>query len=151
VIAKHDDLDRMVIGMWSVGSIYTDPCNWLGTSIRPEPSVDDIVATFVEHRQTPPPIDVVVDGYAGKRIELQVPTDIELTDCVGDEYRSWTDAAGGVRWHQGPGQIDELLILDVDGVPLLIDVHHFPQASDDELAEQQQVVDSIRIDPRPSE
>jgi hypothetical protein len=137
----------MGVAVWSVGAIYADPCHWIGTEIEPDPSVEGLVAAFVEHRQATSLVDIVVDGYPGTRLQVQVPTTIDFADCDGSEFRSFTDSRGGVRYHQGPGQIDELSIIDVDGVPLVIDVNHFPGTSEQDLAEQDAVFESIRIRP----
>jgi hypothetical protein len=36
----------------------------------------------------------------------------------------------GDRYHQGPGQIDQLFVLDVDGTRLVIDASYFPDTSE---------------------
>ena len=44
-----------------------------------------------------------------------VPLDIDIAACDGGQYNSWTDAPGGDRYNQGPGQHDLIDILDVNG------------------------------------
>ncbi len=71
-------------------------------------------------------MDITLDGYAGKSITLHVPDDAvlsgEFTDCDQGTFGIWTVSIDGApgpepyRYNQGPGQIDELWILDVDGV-----------------------------------
>jgi hypothetical protein len=47
-----------------------------------------------------------------------------------------------------PGQLDLLWIVDVDGVPLVIDASLDPGTSAEVRAELLQMVESIQIDPR---
>jgi hypothetical protein len=102
-------------------------------------------------------VDVEVDGRPGTYLEWSVPTDIafdddgNFPDCDGDgeghfDFRSWAGAGWAhTRYHQGPGQIDRLWILDVDGKRLVIDAFSMPEATDDEVAEIFDVVESIRF------
>ena len=57
-------------------------------------------------------------------IEMTVPTDIDFADCDRGEFRSW---AG--RYHQGPGQVDQVYILDVEGQRVVIDTTYMPGTS----------------------
>ena len=138
------------LGLWIIGDVYADPCAWLGSEVDPPPtSLDELVAAFVSHRGASDPVVVSVDGYAGKRIELRVPDDVAFADCDRGEFRSWTDprVAGGGRFHQGPGQIDELYILDVEGTVLVIGGAHFPGSRREDVDELHQMVETIRIEP----
>ena len=51
------------------------------------------------------------------------------------------------RFHQGPGQIDGVYILDVEGERLVLIVHHMPGVSEADMAEQQRVFESIDLQP----
>lgn len=57
-------------------------------------------------------------------------------------FKSWTDVEGD-RYQQGPGQIDWLWILDVEGHRLVIDATYLPGATGQDRAELAQVVSSI--------
>jgi hypothetical protein len=75
-------------------------------------------------------VDVTVGGYAGQSITLHVPDDAVFTQCDQATFGSWTvpaEAQGTfpARFHQGPGQIDELWILEVDGVLTVIDTAYY--------------------------
>ena len=139
------------LSLWAVQDVYTDPCQWMGTAQRPAPSVDALVSALREYRAAKPPVDIVVDGYPGERVQMQVPAAIDFADCDLSEYRSWLDArvVDGARYHQGPGQIDEVSIVDVDGVRLVIDAAYYPETSEQDLAELQAMVDSIRVEAEP--
>lgn len=132
--------------------VYGDPCHW--SSTRPEtPSttVDEVVAALAAQasRAASAPVDITLDGYAGKAITLHVPDDApysagEFTDCDEGYFGSWSWGTTDLtphRYAQGPGQIDEVWILDLDvvdpsGPLVVIDWAYYagtPQADVDEL------------------
>jgi hypothetical protein len=137
---------------WDVGKLYGHPCKWRGTLFDPGPTVDDLAAAIVDIplRDAIQPSDVTLGGYSGKYLEWSVPADIDFSDCDMDGgehfFESWIgDPTGwdGDRYHQGPGQVDRLWILDIDGVRFVIDAFSMPSATDPERAELVKVVESI--------
>jgi hypothetical protein len=126
--------------------VYSDPCRWKTSIIDPPvgPTVDDLANALAAQalRGDAIPADVTVDGYDGKYLEMRVPTDIDFADCDDGFFYSW-----GGRFHQGPGQIDGVYILDVDGQRQVLIAHHMPGASAADLAEQQAIVESIDFFP----
>jgi hypothetical protein len=130
-----------------IGRVYADPCQWQDGYVEPPvgPTVDDLATALADQPQRGDavPVDISIDGYQGKMIELTVPTDIDLAECWSGQFRSWDG-----RWHQGPGQVDRIYILDVDGQRVVIDAHFLPGASDAVRAEQQAIVDSIQLEER---
>ena len=138
------------LGFWVIDEVYADPCRWTRGMVDPPvgPGVDDLVATLVEQRgrYASTPTDVTLAGYAGTRIDVQVPPDIDFSDCSHSEFHSWTNMPSGGRYHQGPGQIDRLWILDVDGDRLVVGASFFPETSPEDRAELWQIIDSVRID-----
>jgi len=149
------DVAPVAMQFWDVGQVYGHPCQWEGTLFDPGPTVDDLATALIDIplRNASAPIDVTIDGYAGKYLEWSVPTDIDFETCDADAeghfFDSWTgDQAGwgGDRYQQGPGQVDRLWILDVDGVRFVIDAFSMPVATDAELAELLAVVESITFE-----
>ena len=53
---------------------------------------------------------------------------------------------GGDRYQQGPGQVEELWILDVDGQRLVIDATHMPATSMADVAELHSILRTIRFE-----
>jgi hypothetical protein len=148
ILLKNDDADPpdgagMIV--WAGVDhlyVYGDPCGW--SSTRPEtPSttVDEVVAALTAQasRDASAPVDITLDGYAGKAITLHVPDDADFTQCDEGFFGSWSQGTTDLspqRYHQGPGQIDEVWILDVDGLLVVIDWDYYagtPQADVDEL------------------
>jgi hypothetical protein len=142
---------------WDVGQVYGHPCQWRGTLFDPGPSVADLTSALVDVplRNATDPVDVTIDGYQGTYLEWSVPDDIDFADCDADEgdgthyFESWSgdqSGWGGDRYHQGPGQVDRIWILDVDGVRFVIDAFSMPDATPAEIAELLAVVSSLTFE-----
>lgn len=153
LVRPGEEIPVAAVGFWEVDQVYGNPCPSSGTLFQPGPTVDDLVAALADIplRNPTRPIDVTIDGYAGKYLEWSVPADIDFAACdpdgVKDDYfDSWTDTDGGGRYQQGPGQVDRLWILDIDGARLVIDAFWMPLATSDEREQLQRVVESIRFE-----
>jgi hypothetical protein len=154
------DIPPVAVQFWDVDQVYGHPCQWEGTLFQPGPKVDDLADALVDiqERNATQPIDVTLDGHAGKYLEWSVPADIvmdkqgdfpacDLTDDGHRDFKSWTGKGwAGNRYHQGPGQVDRLWILDIDGARLVIDAFSMPYATAEERDELLDVVESIRFE-----
>jgi hypothetical protein len=148
-----ESADPVAVQFWDVDQVYGHPCQWDGTLFQPGPTVDDLANALVDipQRNATKPIDVTLDGYAGKYLEWSVPSDMDFSKCDadGDEhhFESWTGKGWAHnRYHQGPGQVDRLWILDIDGSRIVIDAFSMPSASAEEREELLNVVQSIRFE-----
>jgi hypothetical protein len=158
ILMKNDSADppdgagMIVFGETTGYSVNGDPCRWSTTrSEAPATTVDDVVAALAAQasRDATVPVDITVDGYAGKSITLRVPDDVPhtggprgFTDCHEGKFRSWTTPSGE-RYHQGPGQIDKLWIVDVNGVVVVIDIAYYEGTPAAHVAELEAIVASI--------
>jgi hypothetical protein len=144
--------DWMGITFWQVDEVYAHPCQWKGPRLKPGPSVDDLATMLagIPLREATAPIEVTLDGHEGKYLEWSVPADIDFTTCDADDgtnyFESWTTSDGD-RYQQGPGQVDRLWILDVDGQRLVIDAMSMPGADRQDIATMMQIVESIEFQP----
>jgi len=130
--------------------VYEDPCRW-ASAIPESPATtpDEIAAAFLSQAQTDAtePVDVTVGGYVGKAVTLTVPMSYEVPgatreeefgDCDDSEFVFYGIVGandGVVRNAQGPGQVDELWIVDVDGSIVILDVVYSP-ATPSELVDE---------------
>ena len=150
VVRKQGRVSQTAVSVWRIGDVYGDACKWSSTRLDPPPvsSVDALAAALAGQRglRVSTPTDVTVDGYAGTQMERTVPSGTNLDECNGAEFRLWLDTAGGQRYVD-PGQHDLLWIVDVDGVPLVIDAAVGPGNSAQTQAELIRIAESIRIDP----
>jgi hypothetical protein len=141
---------RFIAPWRSIATVYNDPCHWQTTGASVGATVADEVAALLAQkrgRSTVTPIDVMVDGFRGKQVDLMVPLGADFAACDDATYKSFTDASGGDRSNQGPGQHDLLDILDVSGQTLVIDRVFYPANTAADLAELQAIFDSIKITP----
>ncbi len=166
-LMKGEDADppeaAMLFWSWPAGTgfdVYGDPCKW--DSTRPETPAttpDEIADALAAQasRDASEPVDVTVAGYTGKQITLHVPNDLRdraesFKDCDGGEFASYGIAGGpagldGVeRTHQGPGQVDELWILDVDGAIVIIDAMSRSDTSDELIEEMRAIAESAKFE-----
>ena len=148
-IIKEGEIQGM--SAWVVGNVYADPCQWIGTLSNPPvgSSVDGLVAALAGQKGHPTsrPTDVTVDGFTGKYLEQTVPAGLNLAECDSGQFRTWLDTSlQGVRYLE-PGQRDLLWIVDVDGVPVVIDVALGAGTTAQDRADRIRMVGSIRIDP----
>ena len=129
-----------------------DPCEWAST--RPETpatSADEIVAALAAQasREASEPLDITVDGYAGKMITLHVPDDANFADCDDAEFVSYTNEAGERwQWHQGPGQIDDFWFVDVEGSIVEIRAMYRPDTPRELVEEIRTLVESTTFELR---
>ncbi len=134
--------------------VYGDPCQWSTTlPDTPATTVDEAVAALTAQasRDASAPIDITVGGYAGKTVTLHVPDDAVFGDCDEDKFASWAGggeptSAGPSRYHQGPGQIDEVWILDVDGELIVVDAMYGAETSAEHLAELHAILESMTFE-----
>jgi hypothetical protein len=133
-----------------VGNVYADACQWKGTGLgrAAVSSADGLVAALASQKglRVSAPTDVTLDGFAGTYMERRVPARTDIADCDAGQFRLYRYTEGG--WTVlTPGQLTLLWVLDIDGVPLLIDASLEAGASAQVRAELQQMVESIQIDP----
>lgn len=136
-----------------VTTLKGDPCHWSGPDddIRVGPTADDLVQALQEQTayEASDPVDVVVGGYAGQRVDIVSPTepftgqDDGAPGCDQGRWRFWD----GEIYAQGPANRWQTNILDVDGTRLVIVVQDFPGTSAADRAELDAIVDSMVIEP----
>ena len=170
-ITKDDDgLDApqtvggaLLAWAWPAGTefdVYGDPCQWSTTAPEtPATTPDEIAAAFAVQAQTgaAPPEDVTVGGYDGKAVTLQVPLTYEVPGATRDEefaacdestfayYGASVDGAVA-RNAQGPGEVDELWILDVDGSIVILNAVYGPETPDELVDELHALVESATFE-----
>lgn len=120
--------------------VYRDPCAWSSTRPdTPAATADELVNALANQasREASTPEDITVDGYAGKKIILQMVDDVDIGAC--DEGSFALFAVPGeerARFSQGLGQTEEVWAVDVDGrMVVLIGLYYAdtPQNAVDEL------------------
>lgn len=151
-VAKLGRIGQMAVGAWIIGDVFADPCRWKTTRLDPPPvsSVDALVAALAGQKglRVSTPTDITVDGFAGTYMERTVRAGTNLADCDGIHFRPWLATDGGERYLE-PGQRDILWIVDVDGVPLVIDASLGEAGtSAQDRAAHIHIAESLQIHPR---
>ena len=138
----------MAIRFYTVGNVYKNHGStadgFLPASLGP--TVDDLVQAILTHPgwAATGPTPITVDGYAGQQVKLTLPS-----DAGPSPYYLFTNDAGDDIWGFAPNQTFDISIVDVAGQRVVIEAFHYPDTSQADLAAQQQVLASIRLNPTP--
>lgn len=130
--------------------VYGDPCNWRQTRPdAPATTVNELIAALAKQASRNPsaPQKITVGGYSGKKITLHVPDDARFRDC--DEGNFSTLGVAGedpALYAQGPGEIDEIWIVDVNGRIALLEGGYYPQTPRDAVDELHAILRSGTFD-----
>ncbi len=153
-LKKHEgEPEAVELSTWVVSHAYTDSCDHtsknrfeVGTS--PDALVSALVA--LKNREVSAPTDVTLGGFPAKRLELSVPADLDVSTCAFGAIKNWPDVGGnegGGLCCGGPGHVDVVYVVDINGKALAVVARHLPGSSPDDLAELEAILDSVRIDP----
>src|SRR4051794_18764081 len=152
-----NDVPEAMVLVWSFRPgtkffVWGDPCRWRSTRPdTPATTVDEFAAALGAQasRDASKPVDVTIGGYAGKSLTLRVPDDAVFDDCEGGGFRTYgTDEDSGARTQQGPGQVDEFWIVDVDGSIVVFDAMSRPDTPHTSVEEMRSIAQSARFDSR---
>jgi hypothetical protein len=131
--------------------VYGDPCAWSTTRPdTPATTVDELVAALADQRSrnASAPEEITVGGYQGMKLTLHVPDDAAFGDC--DEGAFATLGVAGedpALWAQGPGEIDETWIVDVDGRIALLSGGYYEGTPQSSVEELHAILASMRLEP----
>jgi len=136
--------------------VPADPCR--GTSTMPDTpaaTVDEIAAALAAQasRDASEPIDVMIDGYAGKSLTLHAPAGVDESGCETGTVITYTtstnpdlDPDGFWRNTQRPDEVSDLWILDVGGAIVIIDAVSSPDDPAELVEEVHGVVESTTFE-----
>jgi hypothetical protein len=127
--------------------VYGDPCKWSTTTPKtPASAVGTVVAALrvQASRNASAPVDVTLDGHPGKKVTLHVPQDAVFDQCDQGKFASWAiEGESPSRWHQDPGQTDEVWVVDLAGTVAVIDAAYYAGTPAKDVAEMRAIVESI--------
>ena len=141
--------DGMGLSVQQVGNLFANPCRAATGMHTPTvgPSVEDLVRALTSHSGYNAVAEgpITLDGYTGQRVQLAIPA--SLGGCEAGTFSMWTDEKGYNRSAAGPGELDDLWILDVHGTRVVVDAFTCPGTTSADARELGAVRDSIRITP----
>jgi hypothetical protein len=139
--------------------LYSDACHWdlAGTGelepgdVEVGPEVQDLVdalranTSYTATRPNP----VTFGPYQGERLEIQIPTDLDLDTC--DAHVSDGDprylVAPGTLYAQGQGNRWDMSIVDVDGTRVIVTIIYYEGTPAADLEAARAIVDSLEFTP----
>lgn len=154
-ILKNDFAALLSIDVTDI-VVYADACNWKSGD-RSEPQGATAIAAALAAqvpRNATAPRDVTVVGTPGLHVRLTVPADQPVTGTAGSfvfvgcddgEFVSWGKGSDPRdRYHQGPGQVDDLYIVDFGGRTLIFDIATGPETPASDKAALEAMLESLR-------
>lgn len=145
----EDSPNELVLSTWFVTDVYTDACHWQTTKVSAGTTVDQLTSLLVAQkgRVAAAPTTTTIGGYPATRIQLTMPTNIDLTTCDFGLLHAWPDPGGvsGGLCCGAPGSTDVVDVIDVTGQRFVVVARHAAGASPADLAELNALVDSIKI------
>jgi hypothetical protein len=155
VATSHSATDGayVIAGWMGDPLIPADPCGWESTMPdTPATTLDEIVAALGGQatRNASAPLDVTVDGHAGKSITMEMPADMPYSagnnpDCDQNKFctLSFEDGTTCYMWHQEAGQIEQLWIVDLDGEFIFVTGAYWSETPPDRIEEVQAILGSM--------
>ncbi len=131
--------------------VYGDPCDWKRTRAR-DPRHHrgrDLWAPWPTRRLGDPsePEAIAVGGYRGKKITLHVPDDARFSDCDESTFAAFGVAGEEMALQaQGPGEIQEISIVDVNGRIVVLAAGYYPGTPPSLVDELHAIVTSATFD-----
>jgi hypothetical protein len=132
---ERNGVPDAIIFLWTFPAgtefwVYGDPCHWQSTRpATPATTASEVVAGLAAQasRHASTPIDVTVGGHTGKSVTLSVPDDAVFAECDAGDFTSYgVTGDEPTRYAQGPGQIDEFWVVDVEGAIAVLDATYRP-------------------------
>jgi hypothetical protein len=153
----RDGPGETAFGLWRVANVYTDPCHWQQSLLNPPlgPAVADLTTAFLNQDGpgASPATDVTFGGYPAKRVELSIPTDLDVSTCDLGKFRRFRSPGEGdsdvpaVPAVQVLGRVDVFYIIDIDGARWVIYAWYLPGTPEADVAELEASLASIEMHP----
>jgi hypothetical protein len=130
--------------------VFADACH-ASEGLHPGPvtTLDGLVAALSEQAgwvDVTTPLDITVDGYAGKTFQRTAPGDFTGCNNLSDAaFRGWNSSFYSTKYE--PNETETLLVLDLNGSIIVIQAHGADRQDASPLAGQAAVLDTIRIAP----
>ncbi|HEY7331525.1 MAG TPA: hypothetical protein VH859_01050 [Candidatus Limnocylindria bacterium] len=142
---SEDEATPMSVSVWLVRQVYRDPCNWLGGAVRAGRGTDALADALAGQSGRRSQVSRVSIGeHSALLVTMEVSDEVDVEACDEREFRSWPpDRDRDARVHAGPGEKDELYLVQVGRRTVVIDAAYFDDADSSELAEIHRIVASV--------
>lgn len=152
VYAKHPDADDE-IGFYAVvvDAIFADACKGGEVTVEVGPGVDDLAEALIERSGAVAsgPVRTTLGGHPATRVDFAVPDGFDVRACrmQGAGLQIWYSPPADKHFVLLPDGRASAYILDVGGQRQVFLTQYRAMTSDEDLAELQAILDSVRIDP----
>jgi hypothetical protein len=148
-LIKHNDQPGEVD--WALSNpvgVYSDACAPGATLAAIGSSVNDLVTALLDQTgsEATRPADVTLDGYPAKRIDISIPEDLDTTTCRISGLQIWAQVGGGFLAFPDGWSVS-VYVVNVDGGRLVITAGKGPDASAADIAERDEMITSLQINP----
>jgi hypothetical protein len=132
--------DGASVYFYAPTTTYSDPCAHALVDPPVGPSVDDFVQALREipNMTTTEPAETTLGGLPATYLEM---TSDDALPCSPNEFWIWDGNTA-----QGPGQVVRTWVLELDGRRIVASALRYPGATEEMLAEQQSILDSIEFE-----
>jgi hypothetical protein len=130
----------MSVYFYAPRTTYQDPCQEVPVNPPVGSTVDDFVQALREipNISTTEPESATLGGLPATYLEM---TSDDALPCPANEFYIWDG-----NWTQGPGQIVGTWVLEVKGTRVVASALRYPEATEEMLAEQQSILDSLQFE-----
>jgi hypothetical protein len=148
VTKDADGPGEVMLTTWIVSHIFSDACDDSEANlVEVGTTVDELASALVaQANRDATQSTATLGSYPATRIELSFPADLDPSTCAG---RAWPDPGpnlgGGMLIRDAQTQV--VYILDIGGERMVVVASRMPDSSEEDLAELQGILDSIRIEP----
>jgi len=155
-VSKNEDVEGASgYGFYPVlvDEVYADPClGESGPTVTVGPAPDDLVDALVAQPGTTTTVThTTIGGYPATRVDLEIADDVDLESCFLFDFgppgglQIWFSAARGKYFVSMPDLVSTVYVVDTNGKRQVFMAAPPSDASDEDVAELQAIVDSIHI------
>ncbi len=149
---QNEAENYVAVKFFVIDRVATAACD--GTEYLPAGETAKAVATQlaeIKNFETLEPIaEINAFGYDGYHVILVVQQDgfdgESFVGCDDTYFDSWEGPTFS-RYYQGPGQVVEFWVLDVEGALLSIEATWFPDSPAEDLAQLRTIIQSVTVTP----
>ena len=159
-VGESNGPNGVSLTFFNAETINSDPCHWDkdGSGNAPPvgdievgPTVDDLAEALAANAsyESTTPVAATLDGFSGKRLELQLVPDPSGCDTWSgevDQYFVFGGRDGGL-FAQGGANTWQVTIVDVEGTRLIAVLISYAETSSEDLSAAQAILDSVVITP----
>lgn len=154
VLWPDDDRPPRALMFWTIDGVNPQPCRGADPPrfADPGPTVEDLAMALHRqpHRLGAAPTPVTFAGYQGLYLEMRLPKRLQTESCTTGSYEAWqaldpTTMGRQERYQYGPGFVDRIWILDVNGQRLVVNATFDPRITEADAAALDAMLESITI------